>query len=91
MWTLLGNSGLRFSKRPYHSQKWSAIIWDLITVTGIALTRGQTRGRGINYLMTIINQFNAFDKFHNYSRILDGHDGGLPIMLIMVQDKESKA
>jgi len=90
LWTLLGNWALRFSRYPYNCQNWSAIIWDLIAITGRALTRGQTRGQGINYLMTIINQFNAFDKFHDYSRILDGHEGGLPIMLIMVQDKEIK-
>ncbi|RKX66904.1 MAG: hypothetical protein DRP41_01480 [Thermodesulfobacteriota bacterium] len=87
LWTLLGNSGLRFSRYPYTCKNWSAIIWDLVTVTGLALARGQKRGSRINYLVEIINQFNAFDNLRDYTRILDRNEGGLPIMLIMVQDK----
>jgi len=91
LWTLLGNSALRFSRQPYHPcQNWSAIIWDLITVTGIALTKKQKRGQYINHLMTIVNEFNEFDKFHHYTKMIDGGEGGLPIMLIMVQDEEFK-
>ena len=78
---------MRFSRYPYTCKNWSAIIWDLVTVTGLALARGQKRGSRINYLVEIINQFNAFDNLRDYTRILDRNEGGLPIMLIMVQDK----
>ena len=94
MWTLIGNFGLRFSRYPFRSQKWSAIIWDLITVTGKALIKidknVKKRAQGVNYLMTIINKFNPLDNHHDYSIVLDERENGLPIMLIIVQDKEIK-
>lgn len=90
LWTLLGNTTLRFSKQPYRCQNWSAIIWDLIHVTSKSLIKGQRRGSNLNSLMSIVNEFNDFNDYNNYSKMVKNGEGGMPMLLILIQDREVK-
>jgi len=88
LWILIGNTSLRFSRSPYTCQNWSAIIWDLITVTGRSTIRGKSRGKNINYLREFVENFNDFNDYRNSKIISDNEGTGIPILLIIVQDQE---
>lgn len=81
---LTGFDGLRFSNRPYKGQGWSAIIWDLVTVTAKAITKGKKRG---NYVKNLADEFNDFGNYHQYFR--DSDEGpGIPTLLVFIRDRE---
>ncbi len=85
---LLGVGGLYFSETPRNNPyDWSSIIWDLITCTGRAYFRKQTRGN--DTIMEFLNEFNDFDKYDkNFIKVDGDGEGGIPILFIIVQDKE---
>ena len=84
--TFLGFSGLKFYY--WHCRhRWSIIVNDLIKCTGQA-TFGRRGSRG-SFLGDFINIFNDFEKLDNYVIKVDEEDGiGIPILFIIIQDKE---
>ena len=85
---LLGLNGLYFTgylpKIEYIG--WSRIIWDLIYFTGKAKYKNVSRGNVINLFLNEFNDFNNYDK--NFISIEGEENGGIPILFIIVQDKE---
>jgi len=84
---LIGDEGFRFSRRPWKTCGWSAIMWDLICTTGKrALSKSLGPGVRGNYLEIIGNQFNDFKDKKNY--YLKNEDGGISTIFIFVKDNE---
>ncbi len=85
---LLGLNGLYFTKYLPRNDYigWSRIIWDLIYFTGKSRYRNVYRG---NVIRKFLDEFNEFDNYNK--NFLEGEDkegGGIPILFIIVQDKE---
>ncbi len=84
--TLLKMYGLMFSKaEPVKGAGWSRVIWDLINCTGKATYRRQPRGNFLNMFLDIFNQYNNYENYFVQS---DSPEGGMPILLIIIQDQE---
>ena len=83
---ITGFDGLKFSRQPYSGNGWSAIIWDLIDVVAPSIIRGTaiTRGTNLQHLVRLFNDFNDHEK---YFYEVDAASG-MPIMFIIVRDKE---
>jgi len=91
MWLfMLGYKGCQFSRKPYRSDGWSAIVWDLINVVGKPSMSKKygSMPRG-NYLSFLLNFSNYLDNDSSNCRIeVETEDGGIPSLWILVKDSE---
>jgi len=82
--TLIGSYGLSFGFNIGYG--WSKIIWDLIEVAGSSVY-GKRGDRGC-YLSEFLAEFNDFGDYEKAFIKSEGNGEGIPILLIIVQDKE---
>ena len=83
---MLGFKGLNFSRKPYRTNGWSAIVWDLIKVAGKTIT-GKKYGYTPrdSYPLFLLNYL---DNDSEYCTKSEAEDGGIPIMWIIVKNLE---
>lgn len=83
--------GKPFNLQNSQSIEWDGLMLDLIRIGVKAKVSNNTKFRG-TALEELVSQFNDFKDFHEYSYEIDkeNDDEGLPIMLIIVKDKEAK-
>jgi len=82
--TLIGSYSLSFGFNTGYG--WSKIIWDLIEVAGSSVY-GKRGDRGC-YLSEFLAEFNDFGDYEKAFIKSEGNGEGIPILLIIVQDKE---
>lgn len=84
-------TGKPFNLQNSQSIEWDGLMLDLVRIGVKAKVSNNTKFRG-TALEELVSQFNDFKDYHEYTYENDkeNNDEGLPIMLIIVKDKEAK-
>lgn len=89
-----GSDGLQFFPGNPSHDEWSAILDDLIRMGRGLIKSSSTKSKpraNPSELDYIIDEFNHFESFEKWSIEGEEGDDGVPILLIIVQDKELEA